>query len=217
MSNELQFTFSGKLHNTLDAVPYNGFLTSKEVAEKLKIHPSLASARLKLLYDNGAVFRKNTGRGYFLWTRSKTLPLDGPAPVVKEHDPSAREKIAAYLKTQIGETITYKDIMDATGVPLADLQSAMNDLYRLAYVEREKENGEWVFMPNERITQYKSKTRTKRVTRQVAVAKAPEQAAGGLSIEDFTNAFNQMKQQRDDYRAALEAIQSILARTISNN
>jgi len=205
MGTEMQFTTDGVIHQTLDVIPYDNFMDSAEVAIAMDIEENVSSARLKLLFDNGVVFRQKAG-GRFQYTRSRNLELPlaekTEVKIMDKQLNSSRHTVAEFLKKNIGNEFTVDTIVSVTGVGIDEVIPMMHDLKHSGYVAV-TDDGSYEVL--EDINGYRPNK-----NRRAVRAKKP----APLAPVNIADAIVQMQAQNDDYRAALclirETIDSVL-------
>lgn len=184
------------MQQTLDAVPFDGTATSVDVGEKLKITPSLAAARLKLLFDNNVVRRAKGPGGKYLYTRSKQLLLCEAAEEKAEmaDNVSIRPKVAEFLKGNVGKRFTLETIIEKASTPFKETRQMMSDLVSLGYVTLYTD-GKYEIEAS--IVEYKPLVRRR---------SSNDKSDDITNIDDLAGAIKKIQKQRDDARAALELI-----------
>jgi transcription initiation factor IIE alpha subunit len=213
MSNALQFTTDGKMYKTLEAIPYQGYISSIELSEALKIEPKIAAARLKLLYDSGTVRRERIGICYY-YTRGKEVtppevtaqPTEAPTMSDQDDTVSYRPKIAEHLRANIGKQLSLKSIVSKTGAPLDVVRKMMRGLHAADYVVAYEDG---TYEPKPTIEKYRPLIHKKQPWTKTGSVKP-------VSVENLAEGILKMQKQNGDYRAALQMIADIVTEALKN-
>lgn len=211
--SEMQFIREGVVYETLCFVPYDGFVTSSDISEKMNITVSLASARLGLLASNNAVRRKKLkGRSYY--TRSKTLeaPTEEEAPMSENEavtNQSIRPAVAAYLRDNIGTALQLSDIISgADGVTEGDVGEVKKMMHHLKALNHVSESDDGIFTPLASINDYSP--RKIKGKRSASKRSKP-------TFDSIGDAIKALEEERDTYRAALELIGETVADALNKH